>query len=240
MNFNKDYYNILGVSKENDANQIKKTFYKLSFTHHPDKGGDAVIFNEITEAYNVLMDESRIEYDLKSRFGNNYDETKELLSYDYENPSVGYDNEKLEKDWNQNDLNIIIKVDDTFEGNVEYERWVICKDCKGSGKDTKSKIQIKDELGNILKLFDGSDGCDFCEGTGKDYTGSDCSFCHGKGKVGLNNCKNCNGEKRILGKQKLKGIKLNGKETKLDAMGHHSKNEVGKVGYLLLINIENC
>ena len=108
MNFNKNYYGILGVANTSTDTEIKKSYYKLSFTHHPDKGGDPLIFSEITEAYNVLMDESRIEYDLKSRFGNNYDETKELLSYDYENPSVGYDNEKLEKDWNQHDLNIIV------------------------------------------------------------------------------------------------------------------------------------
>jgi hypothetical protein len=36
-----------------------------------------------------------------------------------------------------------------------------------------------------------------------------------------------------MGKQKLSGIKLTGDETKLDTMGHFSKNGVG---YLLLVN----
>jgi DnaJ-class molecular chaperone len=63
----------------------------------------------------------------------------------------------------------------------------------------------------------------------------ECGFCFGKGKVGLNPCTTCKGEKRILGKQKLKGIKLTGDETKIEAMGHCSKSEPGKVGYLLLI-----
>jgi DnaJ-class molecular chaperone len=100
-----------------------------------------------------------------------------------------------------------------------------------------SKIIIKDVNGNVMKTFDADDGCDYCEGTGKDFRGSDCYFCMGKGKVGLNPCKTCNGEKRILGKQKLSNIKLTGDETKIEAMGHYSKDEAGKAGYLMLKKI---
>ena len=107
---------------------------------------------------------------------------------------------------------------------------------RGSGKDLSSKIVIRDVDGNITKTFDADDGCDFCEGTGKDYKGDNCHFCSGKGKVGLTPCKTCKGEKRILGKQKLTGIKLTGKETKVEAMGHFAKNEPGKVGYLLILS----
>ena len=132
--------------------------------------------------------------------------------------------------------NIILTVGSDFNGTVEYERLVKCKSCDGTGKDTKSKIVIKDLSGNILKSFDSEDGCDFCEGTGK-FEGFDCQFCFGKGKVGLNPCQTCRGEKRIWGKQKITKIKLVGKETKLESMGHHSKNEAGKVGYLLIKQI---
>ena len=58
MDFNKNYYNILGVNHESTEKEIKKSYYKLSFTHHPDKGGDESIFSEITEAYDILMDSS--------------------------------------------------------------------------------------------------------------------------------------------------------------------------------------
>jgi len=50
MNFNKNYYGILGVQNTSSLSEIKKAYYKLSFTHHPDKGGDPHIFAEITEA----------------------------------------------------------------------------------------------------------------------------------------------------------------------------------------------
>jgi len=237
MDFNKDYYGILGVSRESDSNQIKKTFYKLSFTHHPDKGGDAVIFNEITEAYNILTSEERTIYDKKSKWGANYDESLEFLDYEFNNSAKGWDETKFE-DWKkENQLNILIYVNEDFNGSLEYERWVTCKTCDGDGKDTQSKIQIKDENGNLLKVFDGEDGCDFCEGSGKSWNGQDCYFCGGKGKVGLVECSTCKGEKRILGKQKLSKIKFKKgeKSHKVEAMGHVSKWEKVKVGHLWII-----
>jgi DnaJ family protein A protein 2 len=237
MNFNKNYYGILGVYNTSSLSEIKKAYYKLSFTHHPDKGGDPILFAEITEAYDILLDETKSEYDERSKFGKDYDESKELLSNEYENLNVAYDGDKLEKNWNQNELNIIVRIDNTFDGSLEYERWVICKDCKGNGRDTKSKIEIKDEFGNILKLFDGEDGCDFCEGTGKDPLNNDCGFCSGEGKVGWSPCKSCSGERRILGKQKIEGVKFpKGEKThKVDSMGHFDKYQFGMVGHLWLV-----
>lgn len=233
MNLNKNYYTLLGVVNTSTEKEIKKAYYKLSFTHHPDKGGDPIVFGDLTEAYDILCGEQRESYDMKSRFGNNYNEYFELLETDFD---FDFNNtkDKLEK-FKKNDVfNIYIKIDDTFDGKVEYERWVMCKTCDGSGKDLSSKIIIRDNEGNVLQIFDAEDGCDFCEGTGKDYIGNKCSFCQGQGKVGLTPCKTCKGDKRILGKQKLKNIKLTGDETKLEAMGHYSKDEAGKVGFLML------
>jgi len=236
MDFNKNYYALLGASKESTEKEIKKTYYKLSFTHHPDKGGDAIIFDQITEAYNVLS-EFREEYDLKSKYGANYDESYELLNYEFDSYKKGWDENKFE-DWKKgNQLNVIIYVDSDFKGTVEYERYVSCKDCSGSGKDINSKIQIKDEDGNVLKIFEGSDGCDFCEGSGKNWMGNDCNFCGGEGKVGSNDCQTCGGERRILGKQKLRGIRLKKKEKahKVDFMGHVSKEDKDIYGHLWVV-----
>ena len=233
MNINKNYYSILGVKNSEDEKTIKKAYYKLSFTHHPDKNGDPLVFSEMTEAYDVLCGEQRKDYDLKSKFGNNYNEYYELFDI-----NVDYDFDKQKQDLQnfvKNEvLNIKVEVDDTFNGKLEYERWVKCKSCDGTGKDMSSKILIKDINGNVVKTFDADDGCDFCEGTGK-FMNFDCTFCSGKCKVGLNPCRTCNGEKRILGKQKLNKIKLDGQETKVPAMGHHSKTDAGAVGYLLIV-----
>ena len=63
----KDYYQILGVSRDASQDEIKKAYYKLAHKHHPDKGGEEKKFKEINEAYQTLSDkEKRTQYD---RFG---------------------------------------------------------------------------------------------------------------------------------------------------------------------------
>ena len=61
----KNYYEVLGVSKSADKEEIKKAFRKLAHEHHPDKkGGDESKFKEVSEAYSVLSDDKkRAEYD---------------------------------------------------------------------------------------------------------------------------------------------------------------------------------
>lgn len=239
MNLNTNYYLILGVKNDATEKEIKKAYYKLSFEYHPDinKNVDHIKFSSISEAYDVLMDKTqRSEYDKKSKYGNNYDESSELLNYEFNNNSKTWDKGAYD-DFKKNEvLNIIIHIDESFDGSIEYDRWVLCKKCNGSGKDTESKIEIKDKNGNILKIFDGEDGCDFCEGTGKDYNNNLCNFCGGEGKIGSSDCKNCNGNRRILGRQKLTGIVFKeGKEHKIESMGHSSKDISGKSGHLWLV-----
>jgi molecular chaperone DnaJ len=61
----RDYYEVLGVSKNASADEIKKAFRKQAIQHHPDKeGGDETKFKEINEAYEVLKDDrKRQRYD---------------------------------------------------------------------------------------------------------------------------------------------------------------------------------
>lgn len=64
----KDFYKVLGVSKDASADEIKKAYRTLARTHHPDKNPDNAAaearFKEVSEAYDVLSDpKSRAEYD---------------------------------------------------------------------------------------------------------------------------------------------------------------------------------
>jgi molecular chaperone DnaJ len=60
----KDYYKTLGVDKTASKEDIKKAFRKLAMEHHPDRGGNADKFKEISEAYSVLSDDNkRAQYD---------------------------------------------------------------------------------------------------------------------------------------------------------------------------------
>ncbi len=71
----KNYYDILGVSKGANADEIKKAYRKLAHQHHPDKGnGDAEKFKEINEAYQVLSNqEKRQQYD---QYGQTFDQAQ--------------------------------------------------------------------------------------------------------------------------------------------------------------------
>ncbi len=62
-----DYYKILGVDKNADAETIKQKYRQLAKKYHPDKNRSAGdIFKRISEAYTVLSDpEKRSEYNLK-------------------------------------------------------------------------------------------------------------------------------------------------------------------------------
>lgn len=67
----KDYYKILGVSKDASEDEIKKAFRKLAHAYHPDKsGGDEAKFKEANEAYAVLSDKKkRAQYDMYGSAG---------------------------------------------------------------------------------------------------------------------------------------------------------------------------
>lgn len=69
----KDYYQILGINRDDDQASVKKSYRKLARKYHPDvsKLADAEEkFKEVNEAYEVLKDpEKRAAYD---RFGNDW------------------------------------------------------------------------------------------------------------------------------------------------------------------------
>ena len=316
MSINKyiNYYAVLGLNRNATAKEIKTSYYKISMDAHPDKGGDQEIFKQITDAYKILSNkELKEEYDNKSKFGNNYDELSELLEFEFKTDAKNYDKDKYEEFVKRDQLNILIYIDDNFNGTVEYERWVPCKDCSGSGMNSNAKtnmgsvvtevhyfeteneaenfiqdddiigepvveiissvslIIMLDKLrdsGNLseddyceqkkiyskqkdfikvtlrkkpkVNFFDFTQSCEFCDGTGKwgdEKSSIDCFYCSGAGRVNGKKCKTCDGEKRILGKQKLSNINFpkDSKDFKIEYMGNYSKDIPGKSGHIWLI-----
>jgi DnaJ family protein C protein 3 len=64
----KDYYKVLGVSRDADERTIKKAFRKAAKTNHPDVGGSEEKMAQLNEAYEVLSDS-----ELRARFDNGED-----------------------------------------------------------------------------------------------------------------------------------------------------------------------
>jgi len=71
----KDYYQILGIEKSANLEQIRQAYRKLAFQYHPDRNKDNPVANEkmkeINEAYAILSDSTkRREYDaLREQYG---------------------------------------------------------------------------------------------------------------------------------------------------------------------------
>jgi len=70
MSEKRDYYEVLGVSKDASKDEIKRAYRELALKYHPDRNkspGAEEKFKELSEAYAVLSDdEKRVQYD---RFG---------------------------------------------------------------------------------------------------------------------------------------------------------------------------
>lgn len=59
MQDSQDYYSLLGITSDANDNDIKKAYRKLAIKMHPDKGGDADLFKQITQAYSILSDSNK-------------------------------------------------------------------------------------------------------------------------------------------------------------------------------------
>ena len=66
MSSYKDYYDVLGVSRNADQDGIKSAYRKLAAKHHPDRNlidsGAEERFKEINEAYTVLSDPEKRQF----------------------------------------------------------------------------------------------------------------------------------------------------------------------------------
>lgn len=212
----RDYYEILGISKDASADEIKKAFRKLAVKHHPDKeGGDEAKFKEINEAYEVLKDSSkRQRYDQfgHAGVGGNGGGAGGGNPFEgfqgYGGQSVNFDFGDLgdifgsffgggrQQPQSRRGQDVAVNLTLTFEEAVfgtekELSTHVddVCSHCKGDGV----------EPGHSLKT------CDTCKGSGQVnrimntmfgqiQQATVCNTCEGRGKVPEKVCSACHGK----------------------------------------------
>lgn len=186
----KNYYDLLGVSKGATTDEIKKAYRKLAHQHHPDKaGGDEAKFKEINQAYQVLSDDSkRKQYD---QFGQTFSGASGASSGGGQQGQGfgGFDFSGFQGFGGQNG-------GFEFEGGFEDIFSDIFGGNRGGGGRRKAKgqdIQVDIEI-SFEEMVNGVDKtvelykrvtCDHCDGNGNEpgTAKKTCATCGGTGKV---------------------------------------------------------
>ena len=221
----RDYYEILEVSKTASGDEIKKAFHKLAMKYHPDRNpGDKEAeakFKEINEAYEILKDDQRrAAYD---RYGHQAfangatggpfggfsfdfggaggfaDMFSDIFS-EFVNGGRGARQNYAQRGQDVR-YNMSITLEESFSG-LEKEITIpsseTCEECHGHGTKDGKEAPI----------------CPHCNGSGKTrlqkgffVVEQDCSHCKGTGRLVKEACSKCKG-KGFVSKQKTLKIKI--------------------------------
>lgn len=183
----RDYYDVLGVAKSANDDEIKKAYRKLAMKYHPDKGGskeDEEKFKEANEAYSVLSDaQKRKNYD---QFGHaNPNGAGNGAAGGYQQYG-GFGGGPGGFNINMDDLGGFGDIFETFFGGGRSSSG---RSRTRKGADIQAEIRIEFEEAvfgverdfALLKL----NICDRCKGNGAEpgVGTKTCPTCHGRGQV---------------------------------------------------------
>jgi molecular chaperone DnaJ len=230
MSSKRDYYEILGVTKNSPQDEIKKAYRKIAIKYHPDKNPDDPTaedkFKEAAEAYEVLSNpEKRQRYDQYGHqgiggagYGGGHMNMDDIFSQfgdifgsgggggsPFDSFFGGGGRGRGVRQGSNLRIKLKLSLDEIANGSdkkIKVKRYVACDDCRGNGSKN----------GNSLKT------CSSCQGTGQVrkvvntmlgqmVSASTCPHCHGEGTMVTQKCETCQGEGRMQ-KEEVISIKV--------------------------------
>ena len=219
----RDYYEVLGVSRNAADQEIKSAYRKLALQYHPDRNPDNAAeatekFKEITEAYSVLADgQKRAIYD---RYGHQGVSSQGAGAPDFSSTIFadfgdifgdffgfgdifGSKSARRSHASRGSDLRYDLQISfeeaaQGLETKIKIPRWETCPDCSGRGAK-KGTQPIT---------------CPLCAGRGqvRQQQGfftltQTCPQCRGAGQITKEPCPHCSGEGRVR-EERVLGIKI--------------------------------
>jgi len=214
----RDYYEVLGVTRDCDNEVLKGAYRKLALQHHPDRNpGDHHAeekFKEAAEAYSVLSDpQKRAAFD---RFGhqgvptaagggfdaNGFPDLGDILNEMFGFGEVFGGGSKQRRTRAQRGEDVRYDLDISFEdsmrgmaADLQIPRMEECGRCKGQGAEPE----------------DGLTTCPMCRGRGEVIyqqaflsVRRTCTQCSGRGQIIRRPCKECKGQAYLRRERKLK------------------------------------
>jgi molecular chaperone DnaJ len=206
----RDYYEVLGVSRDCSPDELKRAYRKLAMQYHPDRNngdkGAEERFKEIGEAYAVLSDpQKRQQYDT---FGHTTQGVPQDFNFTFDSAFDLFDmffgggGRRRGRSGPQRGDDLRMNIELTFEEAVfgatrtlEVPRAEPCDECGGSG--ARSGTQATQ--------------CGTCQGSGQVRRTMQsifgqvqniqtCPACHGEGRVVRDPCPRCHGQGRLEGR----------------------------------------
>jgi len=259
MSNKRDYYDILGVQKNSDKDEIKKAYRKLAMKYHPDKNPDnkeaESKFKEASEAAEVLLsDEKKSRYDQFGHAGvdgstggfgggfgaEGFGDLGDIFGDIFGDMLGGGGRRRGGRSRGRpgNDLQVSMSVSFTeaafgVEKNITINKKTQCGSCNGSGGNNGAKPM----------------SCSTCNGMGEVRrqqgfftVASTCPRCHGSGQMISDPCGKCRGE-GVSSKKVELAVKVpagidNGQRLKLASEGDAGQ-QGGPAGDLyVIINVK--
>ncbi len=206
----RDYYRVLGLSRDCTLDEIKREYRRLAHKYHPDvNDGDPEAeerFKEISEAYAVLSnDEKRSQYDqfgFSSSLFEDFDFSSVFSEFGFGDIFDTFLRSRTRERGADHSAVIEISFKQSAYGvkkEIEYKVDDICEVCNGKGSTAS----------------DGIVTCSQCGGTGRIrttrqtfigniITTSTCRDCRGTGEIIKDPCKKCRGKGYYNRKKKIK------------------------------------
>ena len=202
----KDYYEILGVSREATQEEIKKAFRGLARETHPDANPDdpeaEARFRDIAEAYEVLSDEQkRARYDRGESFGgqdlfSQFGGLEDILQQFFGGGFGGFGGGGRRGPARGQDVAVRLDIElseaaSGVDREVSFTGPVRCTTCEGSGATPgtetitcstcggQGRVQAARQtmFGTMMSVVE----CPDCSGVGTRVE-SPCDDCHGEGR----------------------------------------------------------